>query len=109
MLRYKKIFVYHYRCARPFSEEPLPSHNLQQIGCVYEGWFDVAYDRVGEVWKYASKRHRILVQMSLPEKCIVWHEDWVKQAKRHKKQKCSLDAHIKRLIHRAQHAGKLVP
>ena len=72
----QKIFVYYYKHSRWNPPDPVPLHNLQQIGCVYQGWFEVGFNCVAEVWRYPSLKHRILIEMSLPIKNVIWHQEW---------------------------------
>lgn len=109
MLRYKKIFVYHYRYVRWHNSDPIPTHNLRQIGCEYQGWFEVGYDRIAEVWRYPTPKHRILIEMSLPGKNILWHKDWYKRTKRLQKREHQLDQYIKKMIIKARKMGRVVP
>ena len=109
MLKYKKIFVYHYKHVRHHSTEPIPTHNLQQIGCEYQGWFEVGYDRIAEMWRYPSPKHRILIEMSLPTKNLLWHQDWVKRTKRLRKEKHQLDVYIKKMIAKTRRLGHVIP
>jgi hypothetical protein len=109
MLKYKKIFVYHYKHVRWHSSEPIPTHNLQQIGCEYQGWFEVGYDCIAEVWRYPSPKHRILIEMSLPAKNLLWHQDWVKRTKRLRKEKHQLDTYIKKMISKTRKLGHVIP
>lgn len=109
MLKYKKIFLYHYRYVRWNGSEPAPTHNLQQIGCDYQGWFEVGYDRIAEVWRYPTPKHRILIEMSLPAKNLLWHQDWVKRTKKLKKEKHQLDVYIKKMIEKTRRLGGMVP
>lgn len=109
MLKYKKIFLYHYRHVRWNGSEPAPTHNLQQIGCDYQGWFEVGYDRIAEVWRYPTPKHRILIEMSLPAKNLLWHQDWVKRTKKLKKEKHQLDVYIKKMIEKTRRLGGMVP
>lgn len=109
MLKYKKVFVYHYRHVRWNRSEPAPTHNLQQIGCDYQGWFEVGYDRIAEVWRYPTPKHRILIEMSLPAKNLLWHQDWIKRTQRLDKEKHQLDVYIKKMIEKTRRLGRVVP
>lgn len=111
LLQYKKIFVYHYKHQRWPTVKPTPphNHNLQQIGCVYQGWFEVGYDSIAEVWRYPSPRHRILIEMSLPAGNLLWHQDWLKRTQKLSKEKHQLDAYIKKMIAKTRKLGRVVP
>ncbi len=110
LLKYKKIFVYHYRYIRwQYTADPLPDHNLQQIGCTYVGWFDAGFEGIGEIWKYPTKRHKILIEMSVTANHLLWHEDWEKKLKKLKKEKDQLDLYVKKLIRKTKFAGRFIP
>ena len=109
MLKYKKIFVYHYRHVRWNRSEPAPTHNLQQIGCDYQGWFEVGYDSIAEVWRYPTPKHKILIEMSIPAKNLLWHRDWVKRTKRIRKEEHQLDSYLKKIIAKTRRLGGMVP
>jgi len=109
ILKYKKIFIYHYRHSGWLNQDPLPVHNLEKIGCNYVGWFHVGHDAVGEVWKYHSKRHKIFVEMSLSPNNIIWHQDWVNKIKKLKKENAELDDYIKKLIKKTFGKNHIVP
>jgi len=109
ILKFKKIFIYHYRYVHWQNPEPVPEHNLKQIGCSYVGWFDAGYDAVCELWKYPTKRHRILIEMSLPSNHVLWQEDWIKKIKKIKKENQQLDEYVRKLIKKTVLANRYIP
>lgn len=109
MLKYKKIFVYYYQHSRWNPPDPVPPHNLQQIGCVYQGWFEVGFNCVAEVWRYPSPKHRILIEMSLPINNVIWHQDWGNHNKRLRKNKNQLDDYIRKMILKAHRLSRVIP
>ena len=107
LLRYKKIFVYYYRYGHFWQPEKFPNHNLKQIGCKYQGWFHVGGDSMGEIWKYPSHRHKILIQMSLDSRNLIWHEQWARKVKRQKRLREEENAYMTKMIKkmlRGQHS-----
>lgn len=109
LLKYKKIFVYHYRYIRWQHTDPLPDHNLRQIGCTYVGWFDAGFEGIGEIWKYPTKRHKILIEMSVTADHLLWHKDWVNKVKKLKKENDQLDQYVKKLIRKTKLASRYIP
>lgn len=98
MRLYKKIFVFCHRYGHFWQPEKFPNHNLQQIGCKYQGWFDVGHDSVGEIWRYPSERHRILVQMSVDTRNVLWQKEWARKVQRQKHLRAREDAYMTKMI-----------
>ena len=98
MLMYKKIFVFYYRYGHFWQTENFPNHNLKQIGCKYQGWFHVGSDSIGEIWRYPSRRHKILIQMSVDSRNVMWHQEWAHKVKRHKRLRDQENAYMTKMI-----------
>ncbi len=98
MMMYKKIFVFYYRYGPFWVPEKFPNHNLKQIGCQYQGWFHVGGDSIGEIWRYPSERHKILVQMSIDPRSVLWQKEYARQIKRRKRLRDQENAYMTKMI-----------
>lgn len=108
MLMYKKIFVFYYTYGHVWNLEKFPNHNLKQIGCKYIGWFNVGGNSMGEIWRYPSKRHKILIQMSVDARNVLWQKEWARTVKRRKYLRDQENAYMTKMIKKMLR-GHVVP
>jgi len=74
----KKCFMYHYHLVNG-GKLPEDWINLNTIsGCRFHGWVQLGHLHRGELWSYATARHRTLITMRVPANRLLWPEQYRK-------------------------------
>ena len=94
----KRCFMYHYHTTA-MGKLPEDWANLNSMpGCRYHGWVQISHSHRGELWSYATARHRTMITVRLQGDKVLWPEQYRKVQHTLRIQQKEWKKNIKRMI-----------